>query len=427
MESKGGMPSPPTSPWAVLGVRDFRVYWYGQFVSLIGMWMQVVALGWVVTGLTGQAKVLGTISLISSVPMTFLAMPAGVVADRFDRRKILIVSQALLAITAAIYAGLVHAGHLTMGIVYAMALVLGSIAAFDFPAQSAMVPQLVPPQMIPQAIGLNSAVFHGARFIGPGLAGALMAVTSPAAAFLANAISYLAVIYSLAIIPSRPRPAGAGKPRSGGGMMKEGLAYVWRERLVRALMGWTALVTCLLMPVFAVLMPIVARSMLHASEAGMGLVMGASGLGALVGSLAMIRIPGPLRGRAIVISTVVAATFMMLLSRMTGPLGAALCVMVLNVATAIGLGLCTTTIQIMVPDALRGRVMGVFAMTFTTVMPPFALAWGAVADAVGLSTLILALGGAFGLFALALLGATGIWSMNPRPSAAMTGERASAA
>jgi MFS family permease len=402
-QSPGSLPSP-------LSVRDFRVYWIGQFISLVGMWTQMVAQGWIVTRLTDSTATFGQISFISSVPMLLLTMPAGVLADRIDRRKILICTQFLLAAVAFGYAALVHAGQLRLIHVYLIAVLSGTIIAFDFPAQSAIVPQLVPRELIPKAIGLNQAIFHGSRFLGPALAGILMVVASPAAAFLANGLSYFAVIYSLLIIPSRPKPAGA-PPAPGLRAITEGLSYVRRHKTVLVLVSLTALQTVFLMPIFAIFMPMIATRMFHADALGLGIVMGASGLGSVAGSLGMLRVPAHARGRAIVLAAAFASVGAVTISYVHTAPTAALIIVVMSGASSIALGLAATTIQVVVPEKLRGRVMGIYGMTFTALMPPFALIWGYVGDATSLHTLVLALGSAFGLTSLALLFATGIWRM----------------
>jgi MFS family permease len=402
-QAPGSLPSP-------LSVRDFRVYWIGQFISLVGMWTQMVAQGWIITRLTNSAATFGQISFVSSLPMLLLTMPAGVLADRIDRRKILICTQFLLAAVAFSFAALVHAAQLRLIHVYAIAVVSGTIIAFDFPAQSAMVPQLVPRELIPKAIGLNQAIFHGSRLLGPALAGILMVVASPAAAFLANGLSYFAVIYSLLIIPSRAKPVGAA-PAPGLRAISEGLGYVRGHKTVFVLICLTGLQTVFLMPIFAVFMPAIATRLFHADALGLGIVMGASGLGSVVGSLGMLRVAAHARGRAIVLAAGVAALGAVIISYVHTALTAALVIVLMSGAFSMALGLGATTIQVVVPEALRGRVMGIYGMTFTALMPPFALLWGYVGDATSLHTLVLALGLAFGVTSLALLFVTGIWRM----------------
>jgi MFS family permease len=424
MSSKAGMSaatnSSPAAPASPLKVRDFRVYWTGQFISLVGMWTQMVAQGLVITHLTKSASIFAWISFLSSIPMALLIMPAGVVADKFDRRKILIITQVLLAGVAFVYAALVIGKVLTLHKVEIIAIGSGVIAAFDFPAQSAMVPQLVPPALIPRAIALNQSIFHGSRFIGPVVAAILIWLIGPAAAFLANGVSYFAVIFSLVIIKSRvipamPPGAVAGKKKGQGGM-GEGFAYVRQHPIVLALVGLTALATMFAMPINVVFMPLIAKTVFHASDAELGVVMGGSGLGAVLGSLLMMRVPSHARGKVIVAAVCSATLGLIVLSFMASPYSAALVMIVTSGSTALAMGLSATTIQVIVPEALRGRVMGIYGMTFVAIMPPFSLLWGFLGDKIGLHTLVMSLGSGFGVTALALLMTTGVWRMNPGTS-----------
>jgi MFS family permease len=400
-------------PHSPLAVRDFRVYFFGQFVSLVGMWMQMLAQGWVITRMTGSTAVMGQIAFIQSIPMGLFSMRAGLLADRHDRRKILIVTQVLLAILAAALGAMIYWGKLTLPAIYVYAVLVGVVAAFDFPAQQALVPQLVPPALIPKAVGLNQVIFHGSRLVGPALAGILLAITSEAAVFFANALSYLAVIYSLVIIPSRPiaarAPAGLtppGAPARGG--IGEGLSYVRGERTVFTMIATTGLITVFLMPIFAVFMPMVGTRLFHTSEAELGMVMGASGLGSLLGALAMMRVPPVTRGRFLLWSVTVAGAATAFLSQVHSPYAAAAVIFVLNLHSSLTLGLSATIIQQIVPDRLRGRVMGLYGMTFAALMPPFSLLWGHVADWTSLRVLVLGLGGAYGVFGLSLLLGSGV-------------------
>ncbi|MBK7972082.1 MAG: MFS transporter [Deltaproteobacteria bacterium] len=195
--------------WSALAHRDFRVYWVGQAISLVGTWMQQVAQGWAVSSLTTRNGTLALVSLVASIPMVGLSLAGGAAADRHSRRDILIVTQVLLAAVAFAYGALVWTGHLTMVGVFCLALVTGVVIAYDLPAQSALTPELVPAQDIPSAIALNQSIFHGARLIGPFLAGLVMSATSTAFAFFANGASYFAVVASLLWIRPPVRRLGA--------------------------------------------------------------------------------------------------------------------------------------------------------------------------------------------------------------------------
>ena len=175
---------PGAGPFSVLTEnKTYRTYWLGQLVSMTGSWMQQVAQSWVVVSLTRSTAAIATLSFVASLPMLALTMPGGVLADKHDRRRILIITQLLFAALAFVYAGLYASGHLNLAWVYVLAIGLAIVMAFDFPALQALIPDLVPPPQIPDAVALGQTLMHGTRLIGPALAGLLMAATSPAGAF----------------------------------------------------------------------------------------------------------------------------------------------------------------------------------------------------------------------------------------------------
>lgn len=405
-----------SGPLSVLRHRNFRIYWTGQTISLVGLWMQQVAQAWVVAGLAqhqGNAQtIIATIGFVSSLPMIALALAGGVVADRYDRRKIMMLTQLGLAGCAFGYAVLVGGGHLTLGHVYGLALVLGTVIAFDLPAQQALVPELVPPADIPKAVSLNSAIFHGSRLVGPALAGLLIAATSTAMAFVANGVSYFAVIISLLIIRTPARTPS--KPQTGRAALREGLRYIGDHADVRALIGFTALTTAFVFPMLVVFMAIAVKTLYSGDETALGVVMASSGLGAMLGALSLTRVPAGARGRVIVVSCVGAALSLAALSLVHEPWLAAALVCAMNVNVALGLGLSATILQVTVPNELRGRVMSVYGMTFTGLMPSVALALGALADQVGLRTTIQVMALAYVCFGLPWLLHAGLWRRLPR-------------
>jgi MFS family permease len=433
MSSNAGMSASQNSPAGApslpspLSVRDFRVFWIGQFISLVGMWTQMMAQGIVVTELTRSASVIAWISLICAVPMWVLIMPAGVLADKRDRRKILIVTQILLAMVAFAFAGLVWGGHLRLYHVFFLGIAANTIAAFDFPAQQALVPQLVPAPLIPKAVALNQAIFHGSRIIGPALAGLLIYLLhSKATAFLANGLSYFAVIYSLVIIPSRPVAAAPARKKGDGGMA-EAIRYVRAHPIVLALIGLTGLVTAFVMPISIVFMPLICKKVFESSDTQMMVVMAASGVGAVIGSFLMLRVPAQARGKVIFVCVCTATLGVVTLSYAGSIPVAAVILSGTSFSTALALGLSSTTIQVMVPNQLRGRVMGLYGMTFVAIMPPFAVLWGYLGDFTSLHVMLVSLGLGFGTCALTLLAATGVWRMNPAAPPAEEAEKVAVA
>ncbi len=403
------------SPFAALRHRDFRIYWSGQSISMIGMWMQQMAQAWVVVKLTGSSATIATISFVSSLPMIALAMKAGSLADRYDRRRILMVTQVLLAACAFVYAALIASDELTLGLVYVLAFCLGVVVAFDLPAAAAITPTLVPKEAIPSAISLMQSIFHGARLIGPALAGVVMAATSAAWAFVANGVSYFAVVASLAVI--RPRDAASARARTAsGGGMGEAFAYLREHHEIRGLIVFAGMTTALVFPFLVVFMAIVVKQHFVGDERALGVIMASSGLGALGGSLALPRVPSALRRRVIGAGCALSGVLLASLGLVHHIWAAAFLLTAMNVCVALSLGLAATIVQTTVPDRMRGRIMGLWGITFTGVMPASALLLGVVADQITLGTTLVIVGLLYPCLALPWLWREGI--IGPRRAAA---------
>lgn len=397
----------PGGAWAALSHRPFRVYFLGQAISLIGLWMQQVAQGIVVVNLADSKAAFATVAVTASVPMVVLSLQGGVIADRCDRRRILMITQVGLAGLAFAYALLVWTGWLHMAHVYALAAVWGIIAAFDLPAQQALVPELVPAAQIPQAVALNQSLFHGSRLFGPALGTLLIGATSVGAAFVANGLSYFAVVWSLAVIRAAA-PAAPPRPPPGPNALADGLRYVWRTRDVRALVGFTFLTTALIFPLLIVFMPVAVKEF-FGDEHQLGILMSASGLGAMSGALSLLRIRAEARGPGIVIACVFAAALLVGFSFTRDSWTGAVVVTGLAYAVSLAMGLSVTIMQVTVPDELRGRVMGVHGLGFTALTPLAALALGLVADAIGLRTTLRIMSVAYVAIALPWLVRAGVW------------------
>jgi MFS family permease len=359
-----------------------RIFVIGQGISLVGMWMQAMAQSWIVVTLTSSTSAIATVSFVASLPILALSMPGGVIADRLDRRRILIVTQLLLAAQAFLLAWLLSSGRLDLTLLYLVAAGTGAIMAFDVPAMQAFVPSLVPPAHIPVAVALTQMLHHGTRFVGPALAGALIAATSPSMALVANGLSFFAVIFSLMAIRPPPRPIVAGAPRAGG--LGEALRHVGSDAVTRALLGYTALTTTLLFPFFVVFSALFVKDLLGGREAEFGWFMSVNGAGALAGALLLLRIPPAWRGRSILGAATIAATALATQSYTTSFSVALPLQVAITFGVSLGLGLSATIVQVLVPPHMRGRVMALNGMAFTGLMPSAALLLGAVADAVGL-------------------------------------------
>jgi MFS family permease len=338
-----------------------------------------MAQGWVVTRLTSAAWVLGALNVANTLPMLALSMVGGAFADRMEKRRILIVTQVMMMFLAFVLAGLVFGGKIALWQIFAVTLVLGTVTAFDLPAAQAFPPELVQKEEIPKTIALMQAIFHGSRLVGPGIAGFLVAQFGEGSAFMANGLSFVAVIVTLLLIPDRRRHPSAESARKRGGM-GDGFRFVKRDPMVGPLMMLTALTTTFVFPFIAVLMVYFVRHVLQTDAKGMGTLMSASGLGSLTGAVVLLF--GNLHTlRRWLATGIIGCGLMMLgLSFVHDLWHAVPLVAVLSFSVSSLMGRISQTIQHVVPNELRGRVMGVFGMAFAGLMPYAALLLAGLAD-----------------------------------------------
>ena len=376
---------PPT--FTSLAHSNFRLFWTGQLVSLVGTWLQQVALSWYVLTLTNSAFMLGAVSAISSLPILLLALPGGVVADRVPKRGLLIATQSVAMAMAFALAALVHFHLVRLWHIIAIAAVSGSAFAFDAPARQSYQAELVPRENLLNAIALNSAIFNGARIMGPALAGILYAAIGPSGCFFLNGLSFLAVIGSLWLITARSAPRA--RELSAWDDMRTGVTYVWRAPAVRGFMVIVAAFSIFGLA-YAVLMPVFARDILHVGARGFGFLMTATGAGALAGALGLATFSRMKRRGSFVFATGLlfsAAATGLALSRSYALTMAVLPVvgfcMVSQVATI------NTIIQHSVPDDIRGRVMSVFTFMFMGMMPFGSFIAGSIAQRFGAPAAVL--------------------------------------
>ena len=361
-----------------LAHRNFRLFFFGQTVSLTGTWMQSVAQGWLVLTLTDSPFYVGLVSALGSLGVLLFTLYAGVVADRSDKRRTVIVTQALLMLQAFALAALAWTGAVTVAHVMALALLLGVVSAFDIPTRQAFIVEMVGKDDLMNAIALNTSVFNATRVIGPVVAGLLIGPFGVAACFFLNGVSYLAVIASLLALRLPPYVPRASAETVWQGF-REIVAFIRSDARVSTLIALTALLSIFGFP-FLALMPVFARDILHSDARGYGVLLAAVGAGAVLGALAVAvysrRIP---KGRFMLIGGTSFGTLVALfaLSRwfalslvllaLTG------CAMIVNNA------LTNTMLQTLVPDALRGRVMGFYSFMFVGMSPLGAFQAGAFA------------------------------------------------
>ena len=388
--------------WSVLRHGPFARYMSGEFISMLGTWMQQMALGWVLTALTTSAFTLGMVNFASGIPMLALTMWGGVIADRFDKRLILIATQVVQAFLAATIGWLAATNQITVTHIVLAGFWLGVSTAFEMPAASALVPELVPREQLGAAIAVDRSIFHATRLAGPALGGWLIGWLGTASAFYANAISFSALIIALFTIHPRPRGTQEEEEMRQTGM-KEGLRYVRGDRPTRSMILLLACATTCISPFFMIMMPLYSRHVLHVGADKHGLLMGSSGLGAFAGSIWLLSIPH--HRRTAYLRAAVAVIFVCMSGlALAENLGVAIAAMVgLTIGTATMFGLANTIVQERAPDALRGRISAIVGLSFFGVLPFSGLVMSKYADLVGLR---LAMGSGalgFGLAAATLL------------------------
>jgi MFS family permease len=362
--------------------RNYRLFFSGQLVSLIGSWMQSVAESWLVYRLTGSAALLGVAGFASQIPVLFLATFGGSVADRFNRHRIIVITQTMSMVLPLILAVLVFTGRVHVWHVLALAATLGVVNAFDVPARQAFVIEMVGKDDLVNAIALNSSIVNGARAIGPAVAGILVAAVGEGWCFLLNGLSYIAVIAGLLMMKLPPRMQ-TGHPKKALAGVAEGYRYVRNTMPVRDLLLMVGVLSFAGQP-FSTLMPIFAEEILHGGARGLGLLMASAGVGSLAGALTLasrstIRGLGRIVAWSALVFGIALTAFAM--SRIFWLSAALLLIVGMTMITQAAS--TNTLIQSMVPDAMRGRVMAIYAMMFMGMMPIGSLVEGWVAERIG--------------------------------------------
>ncbi|MGA7730992.1 MAG: MFS transporter [Chloroflexia bacterium] len=367
-----------------LGHRNFRLFWTGQMISLVGTWMQMVARGWLVLELTHSPFWLGMVGFANSVPVLLLSLWTGELADKFSKRTLIIWTQVISMLASLLLAGLALSGVVELWHVLAISVVMGTVFAFDAPARQSFTVDLVGKEDLMNAVALNSAIFNGARVVGPALGAVALAWQGPGMAFLLNGLSYLAVLAGLFMMKLPPHSRKKETANSFHRIV-EGLRYVRHDKVIGTLMILIVTVSIFAFP-YATLMPIIAESILHVGEEGYGMLMAVAGVGSLVGALSLTVQSGrsmTRRGRIILLGAVGLPVFLGIFALSSSYW--------LSLAMLVGVGwtmisinaTVNTLVQTSVPDELRGRVNGVFAFLFIGMAPAGNLLAGVIAYYLG--------------------------------------------
>jgi MFS family permease len=384
-------------------VRDYRLLWTGSLVSNIGTWMQMIGQGWLVLQLTNSPFWLGLVSFASAVPAILVSLPAGVLADRVDRRRLLLVTQSTAAALALLLAVLTSTGVVRVWQIMLIAFCSSLTMAVDNPARQAMVPDMVGRERLMNAVGLNSAAWNGASVFGPSIAGVAIGVIGVAGCFYLNAASFFGTI--LAVWLMRTRSTGTGTGHSG---MLDSLAdlrrYVRRDHLTLALLAMVAIPTFLGRP-YQQLMPVFARDILGGGPRLYGLLMSANGIGALIGALCTASL-GRLghKGRILVAATVTFGLTLIVFATVHSLAVVLPALVIAGGCATLYMGAVNTLLQANVPAELRGRIMSVYSLIMGGLMPLGGMLFGSAASLTRNAPLVVATGG--GLVACCVIAVT---------------------
>ena len=378
--------------------RNYRLFFAGQLISLIGTWMQQIAMIWLAYRLTDSAVMLGLVGFASQIPILLFSTLAGVWNDRLDRRRLLLWTQFFSMLQAFALFALTVSASVTPTLLVTLAFLLGCINAVDLPARQAFVAQLVEDKAdLPNAIGLNSLLMNGSRFVGPTLAGMIVAMAGEAACFLVNAFSYLGVLIALAAIRLAPRPPL--RPQPALTALRAGLDYAFRHPQIRLPLLMVAGFSFFVTP-YAVLMPVFARDIFHGGAETYGFLIGSAGIGSLSAALYLA-----LRGRT---GTSVGLDGLVAHATLAG--GAALTAFALVAAlfpvlywafpllSLLGFAVVLTVagsnilIQTVVEESYRGRVMAIFSTAFLGIAPLGSLVVGTIGESLGVTQTLLLCG-----------------------------------
>jgi MFS family permease len=374
----------PRHAFRSLRHRNFRLFLMGQSLSLVGLWMQSMALSWLVYRLSNSATVLGAVQFANQIPILFLGVAGGLVADRLPKKRLLLFVQGLFMLQAAILTVLVLGKWATIPQIFALSVFFGVINAFDIPIRQSFVAEMVPPHDLMNAIAVNSANFNLARLLGPAVAGFIVARWGEGACFLLNTLSFAAILFMLTRIePVRPSPAGSDSQASPLLQLKEGFRYASSTIHVRPLLLVIAVASFFAYPYLTV-MPVFARDLLRGDAGTLGILMSAIGLGALMGALTLALRSG-IGGLGRLVCGASAGFGLSVIAFAFSPSLPLSCaaLTVSGFCMMVHLAGSNTLLQTFVPHELRGRLMSIYSTAMVGLMPFGSLLMGWGADRIG--------------------------------------------
>jgi MFS family permease len=376
------VPTPPARVLAALHSPLFRRYSAGVLLSLIGNWVEAAAYGYVVLLLGGSAATLGLIGFLNTIPNLVFALPAGALADRYDRRKLLLIFQSLNMALAATLAVTWATGTLTVGLLGVLAVLGGILGTLSFAPFQAMLAATVPRRDLESAVAINSLSLQVARFIGPAIAGFLLAVAGPTWVFGVNAASFVAVLGTLVLLPASRAVRSAAA--TGGGAISEAFRYVFGQRSLAAMMVLMLVAGLFGTPPVAFMIPAIVRFNLHAGAGTLGAIMAAIGLGSLLGSIALLRLSSrPNKGEPLLVGFVVTGAALAGIGASTNAWLSLALAFVGGIAGVLFVGLSSVVVQAMSSDEIRARALAIWAAAFVGMLPFGALLTAGLAAVIG--------------------------------------------
>ena len=349
-----------------LKIKEFRIYWFGMVVSLVGTWMQQMAQSWLVFELTNSGFFLGVVGFFSSIPIFLFSLFGGAIADKYPKRNLLIITQVLFMASSLILGLLTSLKMVTVTQIIIIALANGLIMAFDAPTRQSIVMELVGKNNIANAIALNSAAFNSARIIGPALAGIFVSLIGIEGCFYANGISFLAVIFALFLIHPRQTKLNNNNVLADLLAVKN---FILTNRNIRNFI-YIVSIASLFGTGHLILMPIFADNVFRAGAFGLGVMMSFNGVGALLGAFILAALSNyKYKGKLLVLASIGFSAFLFLFGLSTNFLLSCFLLGLVGFSSVLAVSLINTLLQINVPDELRGRVLSVFMIAFAGFLP----------------------------------------------------------
>lgn len=363
--------------------RNYRVYFFGQFFSLIGTWLQIVAQGWLVLQLTSSAFLIGLVAALGTAPSLLFSLFGGVVVDRFSKKRIMYFTQSANMVLALLMGVLTNLGLATVPVIGTIAFLMGTVNALDAPARQALVPELVGRARLPSAIALNSGIFNAARVIGPGLAGLLIAWVGIGGAFIANGLSYIAVLIALYFVRIREVPGDRTlHPLQA---IKEGVTYSFTHPIIRVLLLFVAVVSIFGWS-YTTIMPIIAQETFGLDAKGLGYLYSATGLGALLATYLVGAYGNKIPPLVFILGgNTLFALCLILFSFTTNFTLALVLLFFIGVGLLSQASMMNTLVQGLVKQEFRGRVMSIYILMFLGMAPVGNFEIGYLAEHLGIT------------------------------------------